>query len=169
MRSCLFTRPPQSCAPTFHPLCLLYRSRAKRKMLRRVDFASAAMAGRGQLYNGCGVPRRRLVNITEPAAHTLPCGLAKGGAGYIVRQIMQHACYSGHKRGRCGDISASSCSCDLQWRWPWLGALLFVGRPSRAIKTRCQRRQNLGEKLLLLLLLLLLLEVVLVRRPCHSG
>ena len=85
MRSCLFTRPPQSCAPTFHPLCLLYRSRAKRKMLRRMDFAFAAMAGRGQLYNGCGVPRRRLVNITEPAAHTLQCGLARGGAGYICK------------------------------------------------------------------------------------
>jgi hypothetical protein len=36
------------------------------------------------------------------------------------------------------------------------GALLFVGRPSRAITTRCRRRRNLGGKLLLLLLLLLL-------------
>ena len=54
-------------------------------MLRQKDFTFVAMAGRGQLQNGCGVPRRRLVNITEPAAHTLPCGLAREGEGYICK------------------------------------------------------------------------------------
>ena len=54
-------------------------------MLRRKDFTFAAVAERGQLYNGCGVPRRRLVNLTEPAAHALPCGLARGGEGSICK------------------------------------------------------------------------------------
>jgi hypothetical protein len=43
-----------------------------------------------------------------------------------------------------------------------LGALLFVGSPSRAITTLCQRRRNLGGKLdLILLLLLQLLRLLL--------
>jgi hypothetical protein len=49
-------------------------------MLRRKDFTFAAVAGRGHLYYGCGVPRRRLVNLTE---HALQCGLARGGEGSI--------------------------------------------------------------------------------------
>jgi hypothetical protein len=99
------------------------------------------------------------------------------GRVLFVRQIMRHTCYSERKRGRCGGISADSYSCGLQWRRPLLGALLFVGSPSRAITTRCRRRRNLGGKLLLilllrlrllrllqLLLLLLLLEAVPVLR-----
>ena len=81
---------------------------------------------------------------------------------------MWHACYSEHIRGRCGSILAGSYSCGRQWRWPWLGALLIVCRPTRAIKTRCQRPENLGEKLIQICTatvaaLLLLLEFVLLR------
>jgi hypothetical protein len=41
-----------------------YRSQAKRTILRLKDFTFAAIAGRGKLKNGCGVPRRSLNNIT---------------------------------------------------------------------------------------------------------
>ena len=162
------TRGLHAPAPSLFDPFVYFRNQAKRKSLRRKDFTFAAVAGRGHLYYGCGVPRRRLVYITEPVAHTLPCGLAREGRVLFVRQVMWHACYSEHIRGRCGSILAGSYSCGRQWRWPWLGALLIVCRPTRAIKTRCQRPENLGEKLIQICTatvaaLLLLLEFVLLR------
>ena len=171
MRRYLYARPPHSCAPIVRPFYLVQEpGREENAALEGLHLRCDGGAGSASKW------LRRTAQKVGPynragCVHILYDAVLQGkGRVLFVRQIIRYACYSEHKRGRCGRIwrAASVVACS-GGGLGWGRCLLYADRPARSKRGAKDgeiwvRSCYISVLLLLLWLLLLLLEFVLVRQ-----